>query len=200
MGASKTDFDFGPVRRSTRAMIDPSKIYTLGHSSLSLEEFLDLLRSFDVTQLADVRRFPTSRRHPHFRADSLVNATRTRQIAYRHFEGLGGHRPARPNSPHQGWEEEGFRGYADYMDTQAFRDAVTALESWLVSGRTTALMCAELSPWNCHRQLLSDVLVKRGHEVYHLLGAEESFPHRFTTFARLDGGRIIYDGGMLPFG
>ncbi len=169
------------------------RVYTVGHSTRSLEEFVDLLQAYGVTLLIDVRVAPSSRRFPHFTAASLQAALRAVGISYRHLKDLGGWRRPRPDSPHTGWRSPGFRGYADHMETPQF---ALALEEVLARARTdvVALMCAEAVPWRCHRQLVADALLARGVEVVHIRDRARSEPHRLTPFARLEGTRVVYDG------
>lgn len=173
-------------------------VVTIGHSTRSLEELLELLRSFRVTRLIDVRSAPGSRRHPHFGKDPLAHALAGAGIAYVHAKDLGGRRSSVPGSPHVGWRNESFRGYADHMDTPVFRQALDEVIAF-AAAETIALMCAEAVPWRCHRQLIADALVARGIEVTHILGPGRSQPHRLTPFARLDGTRVVYDtrGGLF---
>jgi len=142
-----------------------------------------------VKRLADIRRFPGSRRHPHFSRESLE---RELPIEYVHFEDLGGRREPVEGSPNGAWENEQFRGYADYMGTTEFRDAVERLIGQAESLRYLAVMCAEAVPWRCHRNLLSDELVRRGVEVLHIVGAGPAKAHALSKMARIDGDRVIY--------
>jgi uncharacterized protein (DUF488 family) len=167
-----------------------NRIYTIGHSTRTLAELVGLLREHGVTRLADIRRFPGSRRHPHFSRESLEETLPRRTgIAYEHFEDLGGRRTPLKNSPNGAWESDQFRGYADHMATPAFRAAV---EHLLASDQPTAVMCAEAVPWRCHRNLLSDDLLRRGIEVIHILGRGSAQPHALSEMARIDGDRVIY--------
>lgn len=167
-----------------------NRIYTIGHSTRTLAELVGLLRDHGVTRLADIRRFPGSRRHPHFSRESLEQTLpRRTEIAYEHFEDLGGRRRPMKNSPNGAWESDQFRGYADHMDTPAFRAAVDHL---LASDSPTAVMCAEAVPWRCHRNLLSDDLVRRGIEVLHIIGPGPAQPHVLNEMAKIDGDRVIY--------
>ena len=167
-----------------------NRIYTIGHSTRTLAELVGLLRDHGVTRLADIRRFPGSRRHPHFSRESLEpTLPRRTGIAYEHFEDLGGRRRPVKNSPNGAWESDSFRGYADHMDTPVFR---AAIERLLAGDAPTAVMCAESVPWRCHRNLLSDDLVRRGIEVIHILGPGSARPHALHEMARIDGNRVIY--------
>ncbi len=149
-------------------------IYTIGHSTRSLEEFVKLLQHNGVRTLADIRRYPGSRRYPHFSRQSLQSSLAERGIDYVHFEDLGSRRKPLPDSPNKGIRNEQFRGYADYMATPQFRDAVDRLLA--IPGRT-AVMCAEAVPWRCHRNFLSDELVRRGVKVIHILGPSSTQEH-----------------------
>ena len=170
-------------------------VFTLGHSTRTMEHFLVLLVEHGVDVLADVRRFPGSRRHPHFRRENLSAALREVGIAYRHLPGLGGRRKPRSDSLHTHWRNAGFRAYADYMDTADFDVAFAGLLE-LASQRRTAVMCAEAVPWRCHRQLLADALVARGFRVVHVLAPGQSEDHVLNPSARVHpDGRLIYDGG-----
>jgi uncharacterized protein (DUF488 family) len=167
-------------------------VYTVGHSTLALDEFLRLVAGHGVEGVADVRRFPASRRHPHFAAEALAAALGTRGIRYDWLGELGGRRHVRPDSPHTGWRVAGFRGYADYMETAEFAGGLVRLLG-LAGERPTAIMCAEAVPWRCHRQLVADALTVRGIEVRHILSPTSVDTHRLTAFARADGDRLVYD-------
>jgi uncharacterized protein (DUF488 family) len=167
-------------------------VYTVGHSTRGLEDFLALLGEYRIEELVDVRRFPTSRRHPHFAGEALARALGAAGIAYAHEPDLGGYRKPRPDSPNTAWRVAGFRGYADYMDTPAFR---TALDRVIerASVRATAVMCAEITPLRCHRRLIADALVARGLVVVHILGLGKTETHALNPDARvLADGRLVY--------
>ena len=173
----------------------PLPVFTLGHSTRSLEDFLALLAEHGVELLADVRRFPGSRRFPHFRRETLAAALAAAGIDYRHLPGLGGRRKPHPGSSHTHWTNAGFRAYADHMETAEFADAFAEILG-LADNRTTALMCAEAVPWRCHRQLVADALVARGRRVVHIMAPGRSENHALNPSARvLPDGRLIYDGG-----
>src|SRR3989441_1877310 len=173
------------------------RIYTVGHSTRSLDEFLSLLSAYEITLLEDIRVVAASRRYPHFVRDALAAALQEAGIDYRHVKDLGGWRRPRPDSPHTGWRSESFRGYADYMETPAF---AAALEQVLADAQShiVAIMCAEAVPWRCHRQLVADALLARGVEVVHILDRTHTELHRLTPFARIEGGRLVYDGAPAP--
>jgi len=136
---------------------------------------------------------------PHFARASLEVALPARGIAYLHLAELGGRRRPRPDSVNAGWRNEGFRGYADYMQEDAFWTALDRLRE-LAAARRTAIMCAEAVPWRCHRSLVADALVVLGVEVLHITGGGAPSPHRLTPFARVEGKRISYPADTLPLG
>ena len=168
-------------------------IYTIGHSTRTAEEFLELLTAYGIRQLADVRTIPRSRRHPQFSSDALESFLAANGIMYRHFPGLGGLRKPKPDSGNTAWRSEGFRGYADYMQTAQFREALDDLERFAAVA-TTAAMCAEAVWWQCHRRLLSDALLVRDVPVRHILSAKEAKPHELSEFAREKDGGVTYPG------
>jgi uncharacterized protein (DUF488 family) len=171
-------------------------VHTIGHSTHPLDDFFALLRAHDITQIADVRTVPKSRRHPHFSREALEQSLPAGGVDYRHFNELGGLRKARPDSRNIGWRHEGFRGYADYMETPQFDRAVDSLVAWAaaVYPRRSAVMCAEGVWWRCHRQLIADALVARGVEVRHILSTGPAKLHAITEFARIVGTRVTYPG------
>jgi uncharacterized protein (DUF488 family) len=162
------------------------EVFTIGHSTRSFEELVALLREHGIERLADIRRYPGSRRFPHFSREALE---KTLPVQYVHFPELGGRRKPLPDSPNAGWRNEQFRAYADLMATAEFRDAVDTL---LASPMRTAVMCAEAVPWRCHRNLLSDDLVRRGVEVIHILGPAKSQRHEMNPMARVEDDHLIY--------
>ena len=178
-------------------------LYTIGHSTRPLDEFIALLRAHGVTRLADVRSVPKSRRHPHFARDALARSLADAGIVYRHFAGLGGLRKPRKDSQNTGWRNESFRGYADHMQTPVFQSALADLIAWSGEdaehdphsvGVRVALMCAEAVWWQCHRQLIADALVARAVEVRHIMSATSAPAHTLTSFARVDAVRVTYPG------
>lgn len=165
------------------------RIYSIGHSTRALAEFGALLREHDIERLADIRRFPGSRRYPHFSKDSLSRSLPENGIEYIHVEELGGRRAPVPDSPNVALRNEQFRGYADHMATREFRDAVASL---LADPRRTVVMCAEAVPWRCHRNLLADDLLRRGIEMIHIIGRDRWQRHELNPIARIAGDRIVY--------
>ena len=170
-------------------------IYTIGHSTRSFDDFVARLRGRGITQLADIRTVPRSRRHPHFSGDALAQSLPAVGIAYRHFPSLGGLRKPRRDSPNTGWRHPSFRGYADHMQTAEFERGIEELVAWQRrSAEPTVIMCAEAVWWRCHRQLVADALVARGVEVFHIMDTESPTAHTLTDFARVSDGRVSYPG------
>jgi uncharacterized protein (DUF488 family) len=169
------------------------RIFTVGHSNLSFEQFVLLLKEFEVCFVADVRRYPSSRKFPHFNRDALSKLLTVENIEYLWLEALGGRRHTRKNkkSPNISLKSLGFRNYADYMATNEFRTAVQKLLSIATTKRTT-IMCAEKFYWKCHRRLLSDYLIAKGIEVFHILGPAKLSGHKLTPCAVTTGGGVIY--------
>jgi uncharacterized protein (DUF488 family) len=172
-------------------------VWTIGHSTRGIEEFVGSLKENNVQTLADVRRFPGSRRHPQFGQEQLSLSMRDAAIEYVHLPQLGGRRPALPNSVNTAWRNAAFRGYADYKATPAFAEGMKHLMN-LASTKPTAIMCAEALWWQCHRGLLSDYLKIRGWEVLHIMGTAKLEPHPYTSAARIVNGTVSYEGDELP--
>jgi uncharacterized protein (DUF488 family) len=168
-------------------------IYTIGHSTRAIDQFIALLTGHGVKQLADVRTVPKSRRHPQFWKEALSVSLPAAGIAYRHVAALGGLRKPRADSTNTAWRHEGFRGYADYMETPVFERAVDDLIAW-ADAAPTAVMCAEAVWWQCHRRLLADALLARAIEVRHIMALASAPPHELTQFARIEGARVRYPG------
>jgi uncharacterized protein (DUF488 family) len=166
-------------------------IYTIGHSTRPIDEFMALLNSNGIKRLIDIRTIPKSRHNPQFNAQTLPRSLRKVGVDYVHLRELGGLRRARPDSPNTGWRNASFRGYADYMQTPEFEDALRGMIE-LARERPSALMCAEAVPWRCHRSLLADALTIRGIEVLEIVGASAPKPHKLTPFARVRGSQITY--------
>lgn len=175
----------------------PTEIWTIGHSTRPFEDFAALLAGESIGLVADVRRFPGSRRHPQFGLEALDASLEARGVGYRHFADLGGRRGRRgPNSPNTAWRVEAFNAYADYMDTPAFRAALDGLIE--AAGRDrTAIMCSEALPWRCHRRLIADALLVRGWAVRDIIGPGKVGPHLLTPFARVSGDRLTYPAHPL---
>jgi len=172
-------------------------IWTIGHSTRSIDEFIALLNQCAIRALADVRRFPGSRRYPQFNQDNLSKSLGAASIAYVHFPELGGRRKARPDSPNTAWRNEAFRGYADYMTTADFRGAIQRLLEVAKHNRT-AILCAEAVWWQCHRALIADYLKADSYKIIHILGSGKTQEHPFTSAARLVDGRLSYEKSLDP--
>jgi len=166
-------------------------IWTIGHSTRSIEEFLDLLQEYRIQTIADVRSFPGSRKYPHFGQQALAETLAAHELGYAWLPALGGRRRASPDSPNTAWRNAAFRGYADYMASAAFAQGMTQLLE-LARASRTALMCAEAVWWRCHRSLIADALHVRGIEVVHILDAKHGTPHPMTQAARIVDGRLSY--------
>jgi uncharacterized protein (DUF488 family) len=169
------------------------RLYTIGHSNLSFEQFMSLLKEFRIDLIADIRRYPSSRKFPHFNRPVLSELLAAENIDYLWLESLGGRRGAvkQGNSVNVGLKSIGFRNYADYMATDEFRRAVADLLSAAAKSETAA-MCAEKLYWKCHRRLLSDYLVSRGIEVIHIIEHGKSSSHKLTPYAVATESGIIY--------
>ena len=168
-------------------------MWTVGHSTHPLPAFVALVRAHGVTSIADVRKLPRSRRHPHFNVDTLPDALAAGGLGYTHFAGLGGLRREQPDSINRAWKNPSFRAYADYMQTDMFAGELDRLVS-LARSEEVAIMCAEAVWWRCHRSLIADALVARGEPVLHILTPERAEPHVLRDFARVDDGRVTYPG------
>ena len=153
------------------------------------DEFLRLLHGHDIELVVDVRRYPASRRVPHFNSGVLAETLGSGGIDYEHMEALGGRRSPAPDSPNTGWRNEQFRGYADHMASEEFQSALATLEA---ERRRCAVMCAEVQWVNCHRRLIADALVAHGRRVLHIDGRGATSPHELTDFAVVSGGRVSY--------
>ncbi len=166
-------------------------LYTIGHSTRSIEDFIQLLQAHGIRVLVDVRAIPYSRRNPQFNADVLAATLKEAGMQYHSLPALGGRRKSRKDSTNLGWRSPGFRGYADYMQTGPFREA---LEGLVVRAQAepTAIMCAEAVPWRCHRSLIADALVSRGWAVRHILTTAKADQHALTSFAKLQNGTLTY--------
>jgi uncharacterized protein (DUF488 family) len=169
----------------------PATIWTIGHSTRELDEFLGLLVKFGIEALADVRSFPGSRRYPQYGKDALAASLREPAIEYAWLPALGGRRQPSPNSPNTAWRNAAFRGYADYMSTAEFAQGLQQLLD-LASRARTAIMCAEALWWRCHRSLIADALCVRSVEVVHVMDARHETVHPMTSAASIVQGELSY--------
>jgi len=172
-------------------------LYTIGHSTRSIEELIEVLRAHDIRTLADIRAFPASKRLPQFKRESLESSLPAARIRYVWMKALGGYRKKTlPESPHIALRNDSFRNYADYMLTPEFENGIAELLKLAERGNT-AYMCAERVYFRCHRMLVSDWLVAHGHEVLHIDDEKPPKPHKLMSEARLVEGRLIYRGDLL---
>ncbi|EIM03231.1 DUF488 domain-containing protein [Rhodanobacter denitrificans] len=170
---------------------DPATLWTIGHSTRTLQEFLGLLDAYRIEAVADVRRFPGSRRHPHFASDALAATLPAHGIAYQWIPRLGGRRKVQRGSPNTAWRNASFQGYADYAATAEFAEGLAELLA-LAREKRTAMMCAEAVWWRCHRSIVSDVLKLRGIEVIHIVDATHTTVHPYTSAACIVDGQLGY--------
>lgn len=172
---------------------EATRIWTVGHSTRSAEEFNEILTAQEIKALVDVRSFPGSRRYPQFNKQQLATSLPANGIAYFHLPELGGRRRARKDSLNTAWKNEAFRGYADHMASEQFQQGIERLLE-IAGERRAAVMCAEALWWRCHRSLISDFLKARGLEVIHILDATHEQLHPYTSAARIVDGKLSYAG------
>jgi uncharacterized protein (DUF488 family) len=177
--------------RGPLALQPPDTLWTVGHSTHPIEEFLDLLTGHGITRIADVRRFAGSRKFPQFNPEALAQSLAGSGIGYTPMSELGGRRKARPDSPHTAWRSEAFRGYADYMDTPEFAAAAESLAE-LARGDRVSVMCSEAVWWRCHRSMIADYFKAHGWTVLHIMGPGEAKEHPYTPVARVVDGKLTY--------
>ena len=173
------------------------RIWTIGHSTRMVDEFISLLKENKIKLLADVRAWPGSKRYPQFNKEALAESLTAYGISYEHFPELGGKRKSKPDSRNSAWRNASFRGYADYMETEQFQKGIERLLDVGEETGPTAIMCAEAVWWRCHRSLIADYLKVRGVEVLHILGANKIEPHPYTRAARIVDGELSYATGSL---
>ncbi len=168
-----------------------SIVFTIGHSTMPLEDFISIMKANSVETVADVRTVPRSRHNPQFNKETLPGELKKAGLEYSHWSTLGGLRHTRPDSVNTGWINASVRGFADYMQTGEFTKGIEELVESARQKRT-AVMCAEALPWRCHRSLIADALTVRGMKVEHLMGKGKSLEHQITPWARVDGLTITY--------
>ncbi len=173
-------------------------VFTIGHSTRSLDAFIDLLRAHGVQRLVDVRTIPRSRHNPQFNRETLSATLHNRRIHYTHLAALGGLRHAHKDSQNAGWQNASFRGFADYMQTPEFEQGLEQLIA-LSREEQVAVMCAEAVPWRCHRSLIADALAVRGIPVRHIMSPTRAEPHTLTPFAHVQGTRVTYPAAQSSF-
>ena len=166
-------------------------VFTIGHSTRSVSEFIEIIKAYGIGKVADVRTIPKSRHNPQFNEDMLREGLRAVKIGYLHMKGLGGLRHARRDSLNKAWRNASFRGFADYMQTEEFRENLETLMEE-AEKQATVIMCAEAVPWRCHRSLIGDALLVRGVNVRHIMSAGSSRDHVLTPWAKVEDGKITY--------
>lgn len=169
-------------------------VWTIGHSTRELDEFIDLLKENDIEALCDVRSYPGSRKFPQFNAENLAESIPAAGVEYIPIKQLGGRRKVRKDSPHTVWRNEAFRGYADYMDTEDFRKGIEDLLA-VAGKKRTAIMCSEAVWWRCHRSMISDYLKSIGVTVIHIMAHGKSEQHPYTSAASVIDGKLQYGAG-----
>lgn len=172
--------------------IENKTIWTIGHSTRSLEEFTNMLQSFDIELVADIRSYPGSRKFPQFNKEALEISLPQNDIQYIHIKDLGGRRKANLNSKNTGWHHVAFRSYADYMETDDFKNGIQQLEKIAIEKRT-AYMCSEAVWWRCHRSMVSDYLKLHGWKVMHIMAMGKATEHPYTAPARIVNGELNYE-------
>lgn len=168
-------------------------IYTIGHSTRTIEEFIAILKAYHIQLLADIRTMPGSRRVPQFNEENMKPALEKAGIHYIHLKKLGGLRHTTKESANTAWRNKSFRGFADYMQTKDFEEGLEELIS-LAKKKTTTIMCAEAVPWRCHRSLVGDALMVRGFEVHNIFSEKKDDVHQLTSFAKVENEKITYPG------
>ena len=173
------------------AGVTKKEVWTIGHSTRTPEHFVEMLHSFDIKVLLDIRSFPGSKRFPQFNKENLATSMPENNIAYVHLKSLGGRRPVHKDSKNTAWKNAAFRGYADYMETDEFKKGILELESIALKQRT-AYMCSEAVWWSCHRSMVSDYLKLRGWTVYHVMETGKATEHTYTAPAKIIDSQLCY--------
>jgi len=166
-------------------------VFTVGHSTRSVSQFIEIIRAYGIKKVVDIRTIPKSRYNPQFNKDALRESLKAVKIGYLHMKGLGGLRHALKDSPNTGWRNASFRGFADYMQAEEFKENLEKLIA-AAEKQATVIMCAEAVPWRCHRSLIGDALLVRGVQVRHIMSASSSREHTLTPWAKVKGTKIIY--------
>ncbi|MGF7231851.1 DUF488 family protein [Arachidicoccus sp.] len=172
-------------------MKKPSTIYTIGHSTRDLDDFLFLLTKNKIELLADVRSFPGSRKYPQFNRENLAVCTPEVGVEYMHFKDLGGRRKLNKGSLNTSWHNTSFRSYADYMETKAFKNATAELIK-IAKEKKTCIMCSEAVWWRCHRSMIADYLKSKNWTVFHIISSEKMQEHPYTQPAKIINGKLVY--------
>ena len=172
------------------------QIWTIGHSTRSIDEFIAALEANEIKLVVDVRLLPGSKRYPHFNKEALADSLGKNAICYEHFPELGGRRKPKPESHNSAWRNEAFRGYADHMETKEFQNGIERLLQLSLDVGPVAIMCAEAVWWRCHRALISDFLKVQGVQVLHIFDAKKTETHPFTSAARIISGELTYNDAV----
>lgn len=180
-----------PVYIHNMTELSEKLIWTVGHSTHALDEFVDMVRSFTIELIVDIRNYPGSRRYPHFNKESLEKHLPLKGINYIHIRELGGRRKPLKDSVNTTWKNSAFRGYADFMDSEEFKYGIQTLQA-TASMKRTAYMCSEAVWWSCHRSLVSDFLKINGWKVMHIMGISKQQEHPYTSAARIVNGKLSY--------
>jgi len=175
---------------------EAKEVWTIGHSTRTLEHFVEMLQSFNIKMLVDVRSFPGSKRYPQFNKESLEQSIPQNGIQYLHLKSLGGRRPLQKDSKNTAWRHPAFRGYADYMETEEFRKGIEELEL-IATKQRTAYMCSEAVWWRCHRSMVSDYLKLNGWTVHHIMETGKATEHTYTQPAKIIDGKLSYGEATL---
>jgi len=175
---------------------EAKEVWTIGHSTRTLEHFVEMLQSFNIKMLVDVRSFPGSKRYPQFNKENLETSIPGNNIGYVHLRSLGGRRPAKKESKNTAWRHPAFRGYADYMETEEFRKGIEELEL-IATKQRTAYMCSEAVWWRCHRSMVSDYLKLNGWTVHHIMETGKATEHTYTQPAKIIDGKLSYGEATL---
>lgn len=187
------------AERHTRGASEPTPVWTIGHSTRRVEDLIGALAAYEIEVVADVRRFPGSRRLPQFSSGALEAELARAGIGYQWIGELGGRRRPAADSPNDAWRNASFRGYADFMATEEFATGLEVLVN-LAEGARTAIMCAEVLWWRCHRRLIADLLTTLGYGVTHIRDARASEAHRIMDPGRVVRGRLVYAGAGVAAG
>lgn len=166
-------------------------VFTIGHSTRTVSEFIEIIKAYGIKKVVDIRTIPKSRHNPQFNTDALRESLNVVKIGYLHMKGLGGLRHALKDSPNTAWRNASFRGFADYMQTEEFKENLEKLID-AAGKQATVVMCAEAVPWRCHRSLIGDALFVHGVRVRHIMSAGSSKDHTLTPWAKVKGRKITY--------
>lgn len=168
-------------------------LWTIGHSTLNIGQFIALLQQYEIEQLVDVRSLPGSNKFPQFNSDALEQSLREHGIGYAYIKLLGGLRPKKKDSKNTAWRNQSFRNYADYMESDSFREGIAQLEQYATT-RRTAIMCAEVLWWRCHRSMIADYMKAHGWRVIHIQNMTSIKEHPYTSAAAIVNGELSYCG------